>query len=207
VPTAGQLPKNVSEHNPLSTKSAGILGGCIILAALLLVFVPRLLPGSAPAQPANPGQGAVLPTRQELLAKQLDASYKTFVANDAKGHAAVYAPDGDFIETTGEVFRGREAVEKFFANIFSRTKVTPMQLQFDSQRYVTPEVLVVAATSPSLPGRTEGQPRAATRPSGPTVTDNGLLCATDPGFQPNKPGREHHGSPVLTSASGGPALG
>src|SRR6516225_4840355 len=122
----------------MSPKSAGILGGCMILAALVVVFVPRLLP----AQPANQGQGAVVPTRQEVLAKQLDAANQTFVANDAKGHAAVYAPDGDFIETTGEVFHGREAVEKFFANVFSRNKITPVKMQTDSQRYVTPEVLV-----------------------------------------------------------------
>src|SRR5262249_20630779 len=109
----------------MNTKSAGILGGCVILAALIVVFVPPPFPGSGPAPPANPGQAAVVPTRQEILAKQLDASYKSFVANDAKAHAALYAPDGDFIETTGEVSRGREAVEKFFADIFSRNKIVP----------------------------------------------------------------------------------
>jgi uncharacterized protein (TIGR02246 family) len=141
----------------MSAKSAGILGGCIVLAALLVVFVPRLLPGSGPTQAANQGQGAVVPTRQELLAKQLDASYQSFLANDAKAHAAVYAPDGDFTETTGEVFRGREAIEKFFANIFSRTKITPVQMQFDSQRYVTPEVLVVDGSFAFAP-RQDGGP-------------------------------------------------
>jgi uncharacterized protein (TIGR02246 family) len=141
----------------MSEKSAGILGGCMILAALVVGFVPRLLPASGPAQPGNQGQGAVVPTRQELLGKQLDASYQTFVANNAKGHAAVYAPDGDFTETTGEVFRGREAVEKFFADTFARNKITPVEMKVDSQRYVTPEVLVVDGSFAFAP-RQDGGP-------------------------------------------------
>jgi uncharacterized protein (TIGR02246 family) len=140
----------------MSAKSATILGGCIVLAAVLVVFVPRLLSDSGHTQPANQGRGAVVPTRQELLAKQLDVAYQTFLANDAKAHAAVFAPDGDFIETTGEVFRGREAIEKFFANTFSRTKITPVQMRFDSQRYVTPEVLLVDGSFAFTPRQDEG---------------------------------------------------
>jgi uncharacterized protein (TIGR02246 family) len=169
----------------MSAKSAGILGGCMVLAALLVVFVPRLLPASGPGQPITQGQGGVAPTRQELLAKQLDASYQTFVANDAKAHAAVYAPDADFTETTGEVFRGREAVEKFFADTFSRNKITPVKMQLDSQRYVTPEVLVMDGSFAFAP-RQDGGPTQGRYTSVWAFRDGQWLIVCHRSYAPTK---------------------
>jgi uncharacterized protein (TIGR02246 family) len=168
----------------MNPKSAGILGGCIILAALLVVFVPRLWPGPGIG---NQGQGQVVPTRQELLATQLDASYKSFVANDAKAHAALYAPDGDFVETTGEQFHGRDAIEKFFTTTFSRTKITPVKIEFYSQRYVTPEVLVVDGRFDFAP-RQDGGPTRGHYTTVWAFRDGQWLIACHRSWVPTKPG-------------------
>lgn len=123
----------------MNAKSSAILGGCVIVAALIVIFVPRLLPESTPAKQAK---GDVVPNRREIVANQRATYFQAYNHNDAKTIAGLYSPDADFIIETGEVLHGREAVEKFFTQVFARNKGIQLTPKRASDRFVTPEVLV-----------------------------------------------------------------
>jgi uncharacterized protein (TIGR02246 family) len=81
-------------------------------------------------------------------AKAISARGQEFVAawnrDDAKGMAALWAPDGDLINPFGRVARGRAEVEKLFADEHSAMmKGTTFKVESEAVRLLGPSAAVM----------------------------------------------------------------
>jgi uncharacterized protein (TIGR02246 family) len=81
------------------------------------------------------------PERHQLD-QQRAAMAGAFNRNDPQGWAAVYAADAEFVEETGEVIRGAEAIQKSLAKLFAENRGIQAQAFVTSERFVAPEVMV-----------------------------------------------------------------
>src|SRR5712692_1221018 len=91
-----------------------------------LMFAVTLALSAAPAWPQTGGQGGQAPAAQsdhsaddQALVKIREDIQTAFNAHDAKGVAAVFTTDGDLRSPDGELVKGRAAIEKFYAALFS----------------------------------------------------------------------------------------
>jgi uncharacterized protein (TIGR02246 family) len=75
----------------------------------------------------------------EQLAVQYTEGWKN---SDAKTCAAVYAPDADTIDFTGQVAKGREEIEKSIAEDLTTFEGTEIKLQRTGIRFVKPDLAV-----------------------------------------------------------------
>jgi uncharacterized protein (TIGR02246 family) len=84
------------------------------------------VPGTAQADSANPVEAGV---------RQATAAYvKAFNAHDAKAAAALWTADGEYVGVDGVVVRGREAIEKSFAEEFKAFPKTEIQVKVTAVR-------------------------------------------------------------------------
>jgi uncharacterized protein (TIGR02246 family) len=65
---------------------------------------------------------------------------KAFNAGDARALAAFWAPEGEFVDASGRIFRGRATIEKEFATYFSKEKGQKLAVRSDSLRFLGPGV-------------------------------------------------------------------
>jgi uncharacterized protein (TIGR02246 family) len=61
-----------------------------------------------------------------------EAYVKAFEKGDAKAIAAFWTPDGDYVEQTGKVFKGREAIEGAFKPFFAANKGASLRIDSES---------------------------------------------------------------------------
>ena len=148
----------------------------VVAAAFLLTAVvtalaqtpPKPTPKvkAAPAAPTKPGparpQGArSAPSGDEAAIRATAADYeKAFNKGDAKAVAASWAADGELVDETGRVLKGREAIEKEFAAIFADQAGAQIEVGVDAIKFLTPEVAVESGTT---------RARSATTAAGPPV--------------------------------------
>lgn len=108
----------------------------------LLLFSPAL--GSAAAQEgppvAAPKQAPVADARaadRAAVRKALDSFAKTFAARDAKTLAAHFTAEGEFQNVQGTTLRGRETMERAFAEFFAKTPEVKAEVQPESMRFLS----------------------------------------------------------------------
>lgn len=83
------------------------------------------------------------PTDAEKASKaQTDAYVAAFNKGDAKALAALYAEDAEFTSDAGETVVGRAAVLAGLTEFFANNKGATVQVQVESARFLTPDVLV-----------------------------------------------------------------
>jgi uncharacterized protein (TIGR02246 family) len=106
---------------------------------------------------ANPAQAA-----DEKAIRQASADLmKAFNAGDAKAVAAQWTPDGDFMDVQGEVYRGRDAIEKLYTTQFALAKGGKLEVTIDSIRFVGKDTALEKGTAHARPGA--GRAAATTR--------------------------------------------
>ncbi len=67
---------------------------------------------------------------------------EAFNKADAKAVAALWKIDGDYIDETGQVFSGRDAIEKLYADFFANQSGHRMQVIIDSLRMLGDNVAI-----------------------------------------------------------------
>ena len=77
---------------------------------------------------------------EKAIGKIRAAYVKAFNAGDARALAAFWAPDGEFVDSEGRSFRGRNAIEKEFTAFFKEAKGQVLEVTVDSLRFVSPDV-------------------------------------------------------------------
>jgi uncharacterized protein (TIGR02246 family) len=83
------------------------------------------------------------PTEAEKTAKtQADAYAAAFNKGDAKQLAAMYAEDAQYTSDAGNTIIGRADVQKGLSQYFAKNKSAKLDLQIESARFLTPDVLV-----------------------------------------------------------------
>lgn len=102
---------------------------------LILNLLPFALIGSAlHAAEANPDDAAI----NKTAAAFVDA----FHQGDAKTIAALYIPNADYVDVDGQVFEGRDVIEKLYADFFAINKGYQLRLNIDSRKFPSPGVAI-----------------------------------------------------------------
>jgi uncharacterized protein (TIGR02246 family) len=106
---------------------------------------------SAVATPPRAGTGSATNAAGAAAEQAIRASAAQFVAafnkHDAKAVAALWAPDGDYLDETGTLSAGREAIEKYYADYFATEHGATIALQVDAIRVLGPDTAVEDGSS------------------------------------------------------------
>ncbi|MCX6877343.1 MAG: SgcJ/EcaC family oxidoreductase [Verrucomicrobia bacterium] len=102
------------------------------------------------------GGGAVLQaaeadSRQAAVFTTANAFVEAFHKGDAKALAAFWTPDGDYVDDTGRVLQGREAIEKSYAELFAAHPGMKLRIDVASLKFPTPDTAVEDGTSVVIP--------------------------------------------------------
>jgi uncharacterized protein (TIGR02246 family) len=108
---------------------------------LLLVVFLSLMAALA-AVPGRAQQSTGDPKDAAAIAKNGEAFTEAFHRADARALAAFWMPNGEYTDQTGKQLKGREAIEKAFAEFFANNKGLKVQIISESLRFVTPDVAV-----------------------------------------------------------------
>ena len=71
-----------------------------------------------------------------------DSFVKAYEAGDAKAVAEHFTTDAEYVDETGNVFEGREAIEASLKDFFAESPVCRLQINADSIRTISPGVVV-----------------------------------------------------------------
>jgi uncharacterized protein (TIGR02246 family) len=110
----------------------------VLSAALFVCFGIQL--------PAEPGSGDA-PEKAQVQ-KLVDRFAAAVNAKDAKAFGSIFAPDGEFTNPVGMSFKGRTAIEKFHAALFSENNRPSfahahLDVLGSSIRFLRPDVATV----------------------------------------------------------------
>jgi uncharacterized protein (TIGR02246 family) len=97
------------------------------------------------------GGGAGNPEAEAAIQKQGEAFVEAFHKGDARGVAACWVADGDFIDQSGRQVKGRADIEKSFTALFAENKGLKLRIDSMSLRFVTPDVAVEDGTTEAFP--------------------------------------------------------
>lgn len=91
---------------------------------------------------------AAEPDPQEAaITKTAEAFVEAFHKGDAKALAAFWTPDGDYVDADGRVLKGREAIEKSFAELFAINKGLKLRIDVANLKFPTPDLAIEDGTS------------------------------------------------------------
>jgi uncharacterized protein (TIGR02246 family) len=123
---------------------------------LALVVAVSLLSATA-HQPALGGAGGAAkqqkgkPEEEASLQKNAEAFVDAFHKGDAKAVAAFWTPEGDYTDQRGRQFKGREAIEKAFTELFAENKGMKLRINIDAMRFPTSDVAIEDGTTEVSP--------------------------------------------------------
>jgi uncharacterized protein (TIGR02246 family) len=111
-------------------------------------FAKELKTGPDEAPPATQTQAQ---SPQSADEKAIRASADEFVAafnkGDAKGIAVLWTPDCEYVDETGHVFRGRDSIEKQYAEFFRTNPGVQIEASASSVKILGPVVAVDDGTA------------------------------------------------------------
>jgi uncharacterized protein (TIGR02246 family) len=104
-----------------------------------IVLFCAAIPAGAQTPTSKPKDGQTPAGSDDLAAIRKGASEfeAAFNAGNAKDVAALWTEDGDYTDETGEVFSGREAIEKEYAAILGANPGGKMHILIDSLRLLS----------------------------------------------------------------------
>lgn len=104
----------------------------VLALAMALVGVAAVGVGESDAQQAQ----------QAAIAKNAQAFTEAFQKGDANALAAFWAPDGDYVDLSGRVLKGRKAIAEDFAEFFAENKGLTLRIELASVRFPTADTAV-----------------------------------------------------------------
>lgn len=128
----------------------------VVPLALLLALAgaaggPRTSQPPAAEAPERAGDEAAIRAADEAFVKGYNAA-------DGKGLAALFTDDADVVEADGSRYRGRDLVEKAFAETFAENKGATIALEVESIRFLSPDVAREEGRSVVTPAGGRGAP-------------------------------------------------
>ncbi|MFO0787763.1 MAG: SgcJ/EcaC family oxidoreductase [Phycisphaerales bacterium] len=100
--------------------------------------------------PTGLAQAADPDPRQAEITKTAEAFVEAFHNGDAKAVAAMWAPDGDFVDLEGRVMKGRDAIEKDFVELFKENKGLKLRIDVASVRFLNGDTAIEDGTTTVL---------------------------------------------------------
>ena len=96
-------------------------------------------------------QAAEADSRQAAIFKTANAFVEAFHKGDAKALAAFWTPEGDYVDDTGRVLQGREAIEKSYTELFAAHQGMKLRIDVASLKFPTPDTAIEDGTSVVIP--------------------------------------------------------
>lgn len=107
----------------------------------------------SPAASPTPGSDA----EEKAIRATAEDFTKAFNAGDAKAVAALWAPDAEYTDESGQAFQGRAAIEKEYADLFTEHRGATVAVTVDSIRFLGPDIAVEKGVAKvKLPGENVG---------------------------------------------------
>jgi uncharacterized protein (TIGR02246 family) len=122
--------------------------GSVVLAAVAVgvggVALTQSPPAPKAAAPATPADPVAEDRRDDRAGMQatLDTLKAAFEAGDAKGCAAVWTAEGEYIADGGVTVRGRAEVEKSYTELFARHPKPKVTAERQTLRFVSKDAAV-----------------------------------------------------------------
>jgi uncharacterized protein (TIGR02246 family) len=146
----------VTRRTTMNRHGRNLLAVLAVLAAVGVVGALHRSPAQDRAAPAAPDQEK--PDSPELAAvrKTADEFTRAFNAGDAKAVAAFWTKDGEYVGPDNETLRGREAIEKAYAEFFKKNPKARAEVKIESVRLLGRQAaLEEGALKLQLPGEKE----------------------------------------------------
>jgi len=129
-----------------------VLGAILLIGAALAVLVRNGF--TVAAQPANvaaekaaaepraamPASNPAKEADEKAIRATADDFVKAFNAADVKAIGALWAPDAEYTDESGESFQGRAAIEQVYADLFKQHLGAMMTVKIESIRLLGPDV-------------------------------------------------------------------
>jgi uncharacterized protein (TIGR02246 family) len=116
---------------------------------LHLLAVP--LAGLLAASPALAARDKGNAEEEAALMKNAEAFVEAFHRGDARAVAAFWTADGDYTDQRGRRIKGREAIEKLFAELFDENKGLKLRINVESIRFPLANVAMEDGTTEVAP--------------------------------------------------------
>lgn len=100
------------------------------------------------AKPAAPVKG---PADEEAIRNAAASYAKAYSQGDAKGVAAHFTADAEYVDEEGRVFQGRDTIEKALADSFAETPGCQLEAKIESIRFIGPGAAVEDGTARVTP--------------------------------------------------------
>jgi uncharacterized protein (TIGR02246 family) len=114
----------------------------LLVAASMSQEAPRTTSEASPAQEETP-----LSPDQKAIADQANAFIAAYNKGDAKAIAAMFSEDAKWVDDGGNILSGRDEIEGHFTAIFQDSKENTIDVDVESIRPLTPDVMVEMGTS------------------------------------------------------------
>jgi uncharacterized protein (TIGR02246 family) len=88
--------------------------------------------------------------QEAAITKTAEAFVEAFQKGDAKAVAAFWTQEGDYVDPTGRVLKGRAAIENDFADLFAQNKGLKLRIEVASLKFPTPDTAVEDGTTAVL---------------------------------------------------------
>ncbi len=135
-----------------------VVSAATTLVLSLVVLIPNLSaqetsPSAAKAKAATKGAEE---SPDAVAIREASAAFvEAFNKKDAKAVVEFWTPDGEYIDDEGNIFKGREAIEKGYTQFFKANPAAKLKLAVGSIRVLTAGAAIEdgeAAVEPALPG-------------------------------------------------------
>jgi uncharacterized protein (TIGR02246 family) len=119
-------------------------------------------PALTAAEPAGKTNKAPTDAAREADADAVRAAVQDFIKvsdkADAKGLAALFTEEGEYVSNDGATLRGRAAMEDGYAQFFKKNPDVKLEVTIDSIRFVSQETAVLEGAARSYKAGKPGEP-------------------------------------------------
>lgn len=116
-----------------------------LIALSLMIVSVALLFGAASPRADDPQAD-----QRAAIAKVAEAFVAAFERGDAKALSEFWLPDGDYIDLSGRLLKGRQAIADDFAHLFSESKGLKVRIEVASLQFPAPDVAIEDGVSSVL---------------------------------------------------------
>jgi len=136
-----------------------VLGLLIMTAGTGLALAQA--PPPSPAKQDAPAAGRQTPAELDAIRSGSEAFVAAFNKADAQALAALWTEDGQYVDDTGRVFAGREAIGKLYTQFFAENPHAQIHIRIDSLRMLSADAALE-----------DGQAVVALGPAGPASSSD-----------------------------------
>lgn len=124
----------------------GLAAGVVLAAGLMLLSRADVLSATGAAEPTAGAPAATgapdLAADEKAIRATAEDYMRAFNAGDPQAVAALWAWDARYTDESGQVFQGREAIQKLYADLFTAHPGSTVTIKTESLRFLGPDIAV-----------------------------------------------------------------